>query len=262
MYLTEDEVSADIKQRITSGELWIGAYLSDEVLVKPYRVDRNTVQLAFRKLQDEGFLDEGNRVHKDWRDRTKARGAYGIILKQNLDEAFETGGDVKIRAYCFTSETINGSLADFLVKLLEGQLTVDSLSLELVISDPAAPLGIPAMVGDPTNLFPRERLSQITKKHTRSLIKKFSALRECKNVGEIHIEIRMLPQPPTHKVIILNDRVLTGLYVPELVPLPNGDMRDLRGWKVPLSVSRSIEKVKAMNTWFDEWWKAATPASF
>jgi hypothetical protein len=262
VYLTVDEVAADIRQRITTGKLWIGAYLSDEILAEVYRVGKNTVQLALWNLQEEGYLDEGDRVHKEWRDRSKTRGAYGITLKQNLDEVFEAGGDVKIRAYCFTSETIDGSLTAPLESLFNGTQAIGSLSLELVISDPDAPLDIPAMVGDPTNPFPRERLHRITAKHTRNLIKSFNALSECKNVGDVSIEIRMLPQTPTHKVIILNDRVLTGLYIPELVTILDEDMWDLRGWKVPLGVSRSIEKVETMNVWFDRWWQRATLAVF
>jgi hypothetical protein len=44
VYLTVDEVAADIRQRITTGKLWIGAYLSDEILA-----EYNWLSGTFRK---------------------------------------------------------------------------------------------------------------------------------------------------------------------------------------------------------------------
>jgi DNA-binding transcriptional regulator YhcF (GntR family) len=259
-YLTVDEVKAEIKRRITKGELVIGASLSpEEVVAEQFNTDRNTLQLALYQLQDEGYLDERNRVHRDWRDRTKAKGAYGSTLVQNLLEVFEEAEDVTIRVFSFTSETFGGAMGPIWEKFLNKTLAVGSLSVKLLISNPAAPLVIPSMVNDRNDPFPKERLASITDRYTRNVIKEINALRENENVGVINFEIRMLPQTPTQKVLILNDRFLSGIYIPERVTIQNEEMDDLRGWRMPLSVSRNVAEVSAMRDWFDGWWGVAHP---
>jgi DNA-binding transcriptional regulator YhcF (GntR family) len=261
-YLTVAEVAAEIKRGITKGELLIGAALTpDYVVAGQFETDRDTLQLSLQQLQEEGYLDERNRVHRDWRDRTKAKGAYGSTLAQNLLEVFEEADDVRICVYSFTSETFNGAMGPIWEKIQNREIAIGSLSVRLLVSDTTAPLVIPAMVKDPNDPFALERLRLITDKHTRELVDGFNALRENENVGEISIELRMLPQTPPLKVLILNDRYLQGLYIPEKVTIQREEMFDLRGWRMPLNVSRNVEEVAAMMDWFDGWWGVATPAA-
>lgn len=256
-FLTAEEVAAEIKLQITKGELGIGSSLEpQDVVAELFGVNRDTLQRAFLQLQEDGFLDERNRVHKDWRGRTKARGAYGFTLAQNLQEVFAEGGDVDICAYCFTSETVDGALSSIWKGFENREISVNSLSVKLLISDTEAPLVVPVLVNDRENPFPRLRLSQITEKHTRNLVARVHALREMGNIGKIHIEIRTLSQPPTQKVLTLNDdRVLTGLYIPENATINGEDAYDLRGWRTPLELSRDIQKVQGYKVWFDQWFK-------
>ena len=135
-------------------------------LSKRYGVARMTVQQAIRVLRDEGLIvsRQGSGVYV--RERTERP----VGLRPHLERAFEEP-KVTVDFAGFSGETLHGALAEPLDKVRAGRLRPESLTVRMLVPDPAMPWTLPARVEDLADspAF-RKRATRIMERHALAII--------------------------------------------------------------------------------------------
>src|SRR5690606_20704371 len=135
-------------------------------LAKRYGVARLPVQQAIRVLRDEGLVisRQGSGVF------VRARTERPVGLRPHLERAF-TEPHVSIDFVGFSGETLHGAIAEPLDKIRAGALMPESITLRILVPDPARPWSLPSRVEDMADspAF-RTRARRTMERHTEAVV--------------------------------------------------------------------------------------------
>lgn len=170
-------------------------------LAKRYGVARMTVQQAVRILRDEGLIvsRQGSGVYV--RERTERP----VGLRPHIERAFAES-KVSIDFAGFSGETLHGAMNEPLDKVRAGRLRPDSITVRILVPDPAAPWSLPATVEDLSDspAF-RARAARIMERHTLAIVDAVNELGELGLVADTHAQVRVVPAVPLFKLYLLNN---------------------------------------------------------
>ncbi|MHA6795822.1 winged helix-turn-helix domain-containing protein [Pseudonocardia bannensis] len=232
-------------------------------LSKRYGVARMTVQQAVRLLRDEGLVVSRQGSGVFVRERTERP----VGLRPHMDRAFEAP-QVTVDFAGFSGETLHGAIAEPLDKVRAGRLRPESITVRILVPNPAVPWTLPARVEDlgDSPAF-RERATQIMQRHTQAIVDAVTELRELGLVDHTRAEVRVAPAVPMFKLYLLNDtEAFFGYYpVQEHAVQLDGEsvtMWDLMGKDATLfhhsadvdPDSMASQFVAQSKMWFDSMW--------
>jgi DNA-binding transcriptional regulator YhcF (GntR family) len=170
-------------------------------LANRYGVARMTVQQAVRILRDEGLIvsRQGSGVYV--RERTERP----VGLRPHIERAFAES-KVSIDFAGFSGETLHGAMNEPLDKVRAGRLRPDSITVRILVPDPAAPWSLPATVeGLADSPAFRARAARIMERHTLAIVDAVNELGELGLVADAHAEVRVVPAVPLFKLYLLNN---------------------------------------------------------
>lgn len=178
-------------------------------LAKIYGVAPMTVQNALRELRDEGLIVSRQGSGVFVRERTERP----VGLRPHIERAFEAE-HVSIDFAGFSGETLHGVITEPLDKIRIGRLRPQSISVRLLVPDPARPWNLPVTVeGRADSPDFRKRAEEIMRRHTLAIVDSVTELAELGLVSTATAEIRVHPATPLFKLYLLNDdEAFFGFY--------------------------------------------------
>lgn len=274
-----------LRGEIVDGSYPVGERIPSQAeLEVRFNVSRPTVQRALGELRRDGYIDnqrgrpaevlpwqESGGATGDWSDQPAPA---STSLVAYVAEAFEQR-EVTIDSYSLTTETLARALVPAVQRVEQGELRPESITIRLLLPSLDTHLGVPQLVGDPTDDRPLRRLRQIVEGHVISLRSTFTALSELAPWIQRSVEFRTVPLTPMQKVYLFNGHMALGGYyrvVPREVALGDGERReiyDVLGLSAQLFPyrldpadpgSRDSRFVQESQAWFDSLWSTiATP---
>jgi regulatory GntR family protein len=283
-----DVVVAELRRRISQGELRVGEHLPTQAaLGAQYDAPRGAVRRALEDLEREGLIrrarqgssavvadprraqaaDSDPRAPRWDADNPSPRSRpAGLELSQRVARAFHSE-QVAIDAYCFNGETLASALAAPVVALTAGEEPRPrAVSLRMLLPDPERTLALPQVIDAPADPRPRERLRTVIDHIHGSLRHSLRMLAVRELVPEVTVEARKVAITPTQRVYILNgEEVLVGHYqvTPRRVELARDPMEiyDLLGLDGMLFRHTAVpgdrltaDYVQQTQAWFDSLW--------
>ncbi|PAZ13251.1 GntR family transcriptional regulator [Streptomyces sp. SA15] len=269
-------VADELRERMTDGTYPLRSFLpSQRELAEELGVSRYTVQGALRELADEGWIESrqgsGSRVVKTQRIRSSTpkagRSRHGMTLGPLISEAFEHP-EVTLDVYTLTSESLDAHIRLQAERIRGGFIEPRHITLRVLLPDASLPLPYPRVKGDPDDPRLRERLRDITERHTASLAGALTDLQTEGLVPSVDIRIRRAPLSPTFKLYLLNGvEALHGPYevIERKIVLDSGEevtALDVLGLGATLThhvkdqspTSPGSVFVDSMRQWFDSVW--------
>ncbi|WP_031466624.1 GntR family transcriptional regulator [Sciscionella sediminilitoris] len=232
-------------------------------LAKTYNVAPMTVQNALRELREEGLIVSRQGSGVFVRERTESP----VGLRPHVERAFEAE-NVTIDFAGFSGETLHGILTEPLDKIRVGRLRPESVTVRLLVPDPAEPWSLPCTVdghADSPNF--RKRAEEIMRRHTLATIDEVNELGELGLVNTASAQVRVHPAAPLFKLYLINnEEAFFGFYpVRERAISYNGEteaMYDLMGKDAILfhhsanddDTSTGSQYVEQSRTWFESIW--------
>lgn len=214
-------VADELRFRMTNGTYPEKSFLpSQRDLAEELGVSRDTVQRALRELVDEGWIESkqgsGSRVIKTQRIQSSApkatRSRRGMTLEFLVGEAFEQS-EVTLDVYTLTSESLYWLIQQQAHRIRSRYISPQRITLRMLLPAEQQTLPYPRVKGDPQDTRLRERLHDITERHTRSLRESLGALKTEGWVPTVEVEIRRAPLTPTFKLYMFNGmEALHGPY--------------------------------------------------
>jgi len=232
-------------------------------LAKTYNVAPMTVQNALRELREEGLIVSRQGSGVFVRERTERP----VGLRPHIERAFEAQ-HVTVDFAGFSGETLHGAIAEPLDKIRIGRLTPESITVRVLVPDPAMPWSLPCTVDDRADSPEfRARATDIMRRHTLAIADSVNELGELGLVTNATAEIRVHPAAPLFKLYLLNnEEAFFGFYpVREHVLTFGGEPKriyDLMGKDAILfhhsanddDTSTGSQYVEQARTWFDSMW--------
>lgn len=258
------QVANALRAAILTRKLVAGDKLpSRQEMAKTYGVAPMTVQNALRELREEGLIVSRQGSGVFVRERTERP----IGLRPHIEHAFESD-QVSIDFAGFSGETLHGVIAEPLDKIRIGRITPESISIRMLVPDPAQPWAIPAKADDLTDSPEfRARATEIMRRHTLAIVDSVNELGEMGLVAKVNAEVRVHRAAPMFKLYLLNDReAFFGFYpVREHVVSFGGQPQtiyDLMGKDAILfhhsisddDTSTGSQYVEQSRSWFDSMW--------
>ncbi|TVT62159.1 GntR family transcriptional regulator [Amycolatopsis rhizosphaerae] len=221
------------------------------------------MQNALRELREEGLIVSRQGSGVFVRERTERP----VGLRPYIERAFEDQ-HVRIDFAGFSGETLHGIIAEPLDKIRIGRLRPESISVRLLLSDPAQPWAIPCTVNEHADspTF-RKRAEEIMRHHTLAIVDSVTELGELGLVNEVSAQVRVHPAAPMLKLYLINNEdAFFGFYsVREHVITYDGETQaiyDLMGKDAILfhhsttddDTSIGSQYVDQARTWFESLW--------
>lgn len=234
-------------------------------LAKAYAVAPMTVQSALRELRSEGLIVSRQGSGVFVRERTERP----VGLRPHIERAFEAE-QVTIDFAGFSGETLHGVLTEPLDKIRVGRLRPESVTVRLLVPDPAQPWSLPCTVDERADspAF-RKRAKEIMRRHTLAVVDAVTELAELGLVEQATARVRVHPAAPLFKLYLINDdEAFFGFYpVREHAVTLNGEpqvMYDLMGKDATLfhhsvsddDTSVGSQYIEQARTWFDSMWNS------
>lgn len=232
-------------------------------LAKTYNVAPMTVQNALRELRDEGLIVSRQGSGVFVRERTERP----VGLRPHIERAFEAE-EVTIDFAGFSGETLHGVITEPLDKIRIGRLRPKSVSVRLLLPDPAQPWSLPSTVDEHADspAF-RKRAEEIMRRHTLAIVDSVTELGELSLVEKASAQVRVHPAAPMFKLYLINnEEAFFGFYpVVEHVINFGGETQaiyDLMGKDAILfhhsasddDTSTGSQYVEQAKTWFESLW--------
>ncbi|MEV6763413.1 GntR family transcriptional regulator [Streptomyces sp. NPDC051105] len=270
--LTPQEIADTLRKRIRSGDLKAGDRLPTQAeLADEFGVERGTVRLALRALQDDGLLTN---VTKGSPPRIAVPGPRPhdepqptmVGLGPRMTEAF-AAPHVRIDAACLTAQSLLPALAEPLRLIHEGRILPESIDVRVLLPGRDINLAFPVPVeGDDEAVH--NRWLAMRNAQGQVLQYNLQSLRSTHKI-QVNVTFRALPFTPPAKLYLLNDaEALFGYYMvmrrEELTDSGTLDMYDAVGSE---SLLFSFEKraghrdaafVEQSQKWFDALWETIT----
>ncbi|MFI7410429.1 GntR family transcriptional regulator [Streptomyces sp. NPDC049627] len=270
-------VADDLRARMTDGVYTLGSFLpSQRDLAEEFEVSRDTVQRALRELVDEGWIESrqgsGSKVIKIQRIQSPTpkatRSRRGITLESLISEAFEQP-EVTLDVYTLTSESLYWRIQQQADRIRGRSISPRRITLRMLLPTEKHPLPYPRVKDDEDDPRLRERLHDITQRHTKSLRESLGALKTEGWVPSVDVEIRRAPLTPAFKLYLFNGaEALHGPYevIERKIELEPGEeitALDVLGLGATLTHhvkdddpnSSGTVFVESMQKWFDSVWE-------
>ncbi|MER6562777.1 winged helix-turn-helix domain-containing protein [Streptomyces sp. NPDC001027] len=269
-------VADDLRARMTDGTYSLRSFLpSQRDLAEEYGVSRDTVQRVLRELANEGWIESrqgsGSRVIKIQRIHSSTPRAtrlrHGATLGPLLSEAFEQR-DVTVDVYTLTSESLDAHIRLQAERIRGGSIAPERIGLRMILPSRDLDLPYPRVKDDRRDERLRNRLLDITDRHTDSLRGVLKALKTERYVSEVDVQIRHAPLTPAFKLYLLNGmEALHGPYevIQRQIELDSGEeitALDVLGLGATLTHqvkdgdpnSSGTVFVETWRSWFDSVW--------
>ncbi|MEH0444790.1 MULTISPECIES: winged helix-turn-helix domain-containing protein [unclassified Streptomyces] len=214
-------VADDLRARMTDGTYSLRSFLpSQRDLAEEYGVSRDTVQRVLRELADEGWIESrqgsGSRVIKTQRIQSSTpratRSRHGVRLGPLLSEAFEQRR-VTLDVYTLTSESLDAHIRLQAERIRGGSIAPEHIGLRMILPSRDLDLPYPRVKDDRNDYRLRNRLHDITDRHTDSLCGVLKDLKTERYVSAVDVQIRHAPLTPAFKLYLLNGmEALHGPY--------------------------------------------------
>lgn len=260
---------ADIlRAAILTGKIRPGEKLpSGPELAEQYDVSKVTAQQAVRELRNEGLVvsRQGSGVYV--RERTERP----VGLRPHLERAFAEP-NVTIDFAGFSGETLHGAISEPLDRIRDGRFRPDSLTVRILVPDPATPWTLPARAADMTDspAF-RKRAARKMERYTFGVLEEVRELQDLGLIQSATAEARIYPAVPLFKLYIINGVDMFFGYYPieEHEIVLDGEptvMWDLMGKNSTLfhtgvnssdTDDSTTKLVRQSQFWFDSVWKIA-----
>ncbi|MCF1598562.1 winged helix-turn-helix domain-containing protein [Streptomyces muensis] len=269
-------VSGELRARMADGTYPLRSTLpSQRDLATEFGVSRDTVQRALRELVDEGWIasrqGSGSRVIKTQRIHSSAAKATrlrrGATLGPFISEAFEQP-EVTLDVYTLTSESLDVHIRLQVERIRAGSITPQRIALRMLLPDESLVMPYPRARDDKDDPRLRDRLRDISRRHTESIQTVLKDLATEELVRSVDVEVRHTPLTPTFKLYLLNGvEALHGMYevIERPMTLETGEVinaLDVLGLGATLTHhvkdgapdSAGSVFVESMRTWFDSVW--------
>jgi hypothetical protein len=270
--LTPQEIADTLRKRIRSGDLKAGDRLPTQAeLADEFGVERGTVRLALRVLQDDGLLSN---VTKGSPPRIAAPGPRPhdepqptmVGLGPRMTEAF-AAPHVRIDAACLTAQSLLPALGEPLRLIHEGRIRPERIDVRVLLPGRDINLAFPVPVEGDDDVV-HSRWLGMRNAQGQVLQYNLQSLRSTHQI-EVNVTFRALPFTPPAKLYLLNGvEALFGYYMvmrrEELTDSGTLDMYDAVGSE---SLLFSFEKraghrdaafVEQSQKWFDALWETIT----
>ncbi|MDX3245434.1 MULTISPECIES: winged helix-turn-helix domain-containing protein [unclassified Streptomyces] len=269
-------VADELRARMTDGTYPLHAFLpSQRDLAEEFGVSRDTVQRVLRELVNEGWIESrqgsGSRVVKTQRIQSSTpratRQRHGATLGPLLSEAFEQP-EVTLDAYTLTSESLDAHIRLQAERILGGSIAPERIGLRMILPSEDLHVPYPRVRDDKEDPRLRDRLHDITNRHTESLRGVLKALKTEKHVESVDVQIRHAPLTPAFKLYLFNGaEALLGPYevIQRQIELESGEeitALDVLGLGATLTHhvkdadpnSSGTVFVDSWQAWFDSVW--------
>ncbi|MFD9393946.1 winged helix-turn-helix domain-containing protein [Streptomyces sp. NPDC060000] len=214
-------VADDLRARMANGTYPLRSFLpSQRDLAEEFGVSRDTVSRVMRELAHEGWIESrqgsGSRVVKTQRIQSSTpkatRQLQGATLGPLLSEAFEQP-EVTLDVYTLTSESLDAHIRLQAERIHRRSIAPQHIGLRMILPSEELVLPYPRVKDDKDDDRLRNRLHDITNRHTESLRGVLRDLRTEKLVPSVDIQIRHAPLAPTLKLYLFNGaEALHGPY--------------------------------------------------
>jgi hypothetical protein len=272
--LSPQEIADILRERIRSGALKAGDRLPTQAeLADEFGVERGTVRLALRELQEGGLLSNVSkgsppRIAEVAPTRNGPQPTM-VGLARRLAEAF-AAPHVRIDAACLTAETLMVALSEPIRQIHDGRIHPKRIDVRIMLPSREINLAFPISVAGPSDDDPvHKRWLEQRNAQGHVLRHNLQALRSSHGI-DVRVTFRALPFTPPVKLYLLNEsEALIAYYVitrREETTADDGvlDMYDTIG---SASLLFSFEKraggrdtafVDESQKWFDALWETIT----
>ncbi|MGC4986293.1 MULTISPECIES: GntR family transcriptional regulator [unclassified Streptomyces] len=272
--LSSQEIADVLRERIRTGELKAGDRLPTQAeLADEFGVERGTVRLALRELQEGGLLSNVSkgsppRIAEVTPTRNGPQPTM-VGLAPRITEAFSVP-HVRIDAACLTAETLMVALAEPVRQIHDGRIRPERIDVRIMLPSREINLAFPVSVDDQGDDDPvHKRWLDQRNAQGHVLRHNLQSLRSSHGI-EVHVTFRALPFTPPVKLYLLNgSEALMAYYTitrreEEISDDEKLDMYDALGTE---SLLFSFEKraggrdtafVDESQKWFNALWETIT----
>ncbi|MER5395849.1 winged helix-turn-helix domain-containing protein [Streptomyces sp. NPDC002599] len=272
--LLPQEIADVLRERIRTGELKAGDRLPTQAeLADEFGVERGTVRLALRELQEGGLLSNVSkgsppRIAEVAPTRNGPQPTM-VGLAPRITEAFSVP-HVRIDAACLTAETLMVALAEPVRQIHDGRIRPERIDVRILLPSREINLAFPVSVDDRGDEDPvHKRWLDQRNAQGHVLRHNLQSLRSSHGI-EVHVAFRALPFTPPVKLYLLNgSEALMAYYTitrreEEISDDEKLDMYDALGTE---SLLFSFEKraggrdtafVDESQKWFNALWETIT----
>lgn len=216
-----DRVADALRRGMTDGVYPVGSLLpAQRELAKEFEVSRDTVQRVLRELSNEGWIvsrqGSGSRVVKTQRIQSSSakatRSRQAVTLGPLISEAFEQD-EVTLDVSTLTSETLDAHIRLQAERIKARIIVPQRIALRMLLPSDTHALPYPRGIDPKDDPLLRNRLLDITGRHTDSLRGVLEEVKAEGLVPEISLQIRYAPLTPAFKLYLINGvEVLYGMY--------------------------------------------------
>lgn len=267
-----------LRDRIADGTYPLGSRLPPQrELAEEFGVSRDTVQRVMKELQYGGWImsrqGSGSRVSRVVTPKRDPSGTpsgttpgWAVTLGPIISQAFEQP-EVTLDVFTLTSESLDMHIGMQNERIRTGEISPRSITLRMLLPSEGLDVPYPRAKDDPDDPRLRDRLNDLTSRHTSSVRRILRALELEGLVQSVQLEIRYVQLTPTFKLYLLNGTdALHALYEPveRLIELDDGSeilAVDVLGFGAALTHyvrgeagSYGASSVDNMQSWFDSVW--------
>ncbi|MGX1914065.1 GntR family transcriptional regulator [Streptomyces phaeochromogenes] len=267
-----------LRDRIADGTYPLGSRLpSQRELAEGFGVSRDTVQRVTNELRYGGWImsRQGSGMYVSRVVTPKrapsgtpsgTRPGWAVTLGPIISQAFEQS-EVTLDVYTLTSESLDMHIRVQNERIRTNEISPQSIALRMLLPSEGLDVPYPRAKDDPDDPRLRDRLNDLTSRHTSSVRRILRALELEGLVPSVQLEIRHVELTPTFKLYLLNGTdALHALYEPveRLIELDDGSeilAVDVLGFGAALTHyvrgeagSYGASSVDNMQSWFDSVW--------
>ncbi|WP_246113849.1 winged helix-turn-helix domain-containing protein [Streptomyces montanus] len=203
-------VAETLLSRISGGAYPEGSFLPPQrELAAELGVSRDTVQRVLRMLADEDWIESrqgrGSRVLKSQRIRSSgaSTAAQGKVYLGDFIGAAFRQAEVTLDVFTLSSESLDAHIRVQSELIRSGRIQPQHIGVRMLLPSSSVDLPYVRAVDDPDPRV-RERVDDITRRHTSSLRDAMLNLKHAQTVPSVDLEIRHIPLAPTNKLYLLN----------------------------------------------------------
>ncbi|MEU9139172.1 winged helix-turn-helix domain-containing protein [Streptomyces sp. NPDC048404] len=206
--LSPQEIADVLRERIRTGELKAGDRLPTQAeLADEFGVERGTVRLALRELQEGGLLSNVSkgsppRIAEVTPTRNGPQPTM-VGLAPRITEAFSVP-HVRIDAACLTAETLMVALGEPVRQIHDGRIRPERIDVRILLPSREINLAFPVSVDDQGDDDPvHRRWLEQRNAQGHVLRHNLQSLRFSHGI-DVHVTFRALPFTPPVKLYLLN----------------------------------------------------------
>ncbi|MCT9003630.1 GntR family transcriptional regulator [Streptomyces rhizosphaerihabitans] len=271
--LSSQEIADVLRERIRAGELKAGDRLPTQAeLADEFGVERGTVRLALRELQEGGLLSNVSkgsppRIAEVTPTRNGPQPTM-VGLSPRITEAFSVP-HVRIDVVCLTAETLTLALDGPVRQIHDGRIRPERIDVRILLPSREINLAFPVSVDDQGDDAVHKRWLMQRNAQGYVLRHNLQSLRSSHGI-DVHVTFRALPFTPPVKLYLLNGSAALLAYYTitrREEEISDGEKLDMYDALGSASLLFSFEKraggrdaafVDESQKWFDALWETIT----